>query len=299
DSTAIDIAASNYTFRATGQILKFDGFLKVYPTKFEEAELPDVAKGDSLDIIKLLPEQHFTQPPPRYTDASLIKALEEQGVGRPSTYAPTLSTIQDRGYVEKNEQRRFAPTELGTKVDSLLVEHFPTIVDLTFTAKMEEQLDDIAEGEEEWVPMIKDFYDPFAANLEKKYEEVNDKKTVLEETDKVCPECKSKMVIRLGRYGKFYACSNFPECKHTENMEQEEGENTVSISCPECKEGKITPKRTRKGKAFYGCNKYPECDHALWDKPTGEQCIECKALLVEKRKKAMCSNKECSSLQTA
>ena len=291
DSTALDIEASNYTFRATGQILKFDGFLKVYPIKFEEAELPDVKKGEVLDLLKLIPEQHFTQPPPRYTDASLIKALEEQGIGRPSTYAPTLSTIQDRGYVEKNDQRRFAPTELGTKVDTLLVEHFPKIVDFSFTAKMEEQLDDVADGDQEWIPMIKEFYGPFNENLEKKYEEVTKENLIEEVPDKECPECHAPMVIRLGRYGKFYACSKFPECKHTENIQQEKDD--LDIPCPSCKEGKIVTKRTKRGKNFYGCNRYPECDHAVWDKPTGEHCKECKALLVEKSKKVLCSNKEC------
>ena len=220
--TSVDTAASpkdgpaserdEYMFRATGQMLKFEGFLKVYEMKFEEADLPTMQKGDTLSLKELLSLQHFTQPPARYTEASLITILEEHGIGRPSTYAPTLSTIQERGYVQKDEKRRLFPTELGTTVNDLLVQHFPDIVDLTFTANMEEELDDIAEGKKDWVPMLQEFYKPFDANLQKKYEEVQKKDLVEVVEGKDCPECGAPMVIRFGRYGKFYACSTFPKC---------------------------------------------------------------------------------------
>jgi len=302
DSTTVDIAAKNpapyraegsgagYTFRATGQILKFDGFLKVYPLKYEETELPPLEINEILELIKLIPSQHFTQPPPRYNEASLIKALEENGIGRPSTYAPILSTIQERNYIEKDEQRRFQPTEIGMVVNDLLVNHFPEIVDTSFTARMEEDLDKIAGGEKKWVPIIKEFYEPFEENLQKKYQEVSKKDITEKPTEKICPKCGAPLLIRLGKYGRFYACSKFPKCKYTESLEK----NTLGIKCPKCKKGKITEKRTRRGKIFYGCDQFPKCDFALWDKPTGEFCPKCDSLLVEtKRKQIKCSSKEC------
>ena len=289
DATTIDIAAANYTFRANGQILKFAGFLKIYPTKFEETDLPELVEKDILDCKKLSSEQHFTQPPARYTEGSLIKALESYGVGRPSTYAPIISTIQDRNYIEKNEQKRFQMTEIGETVNNLLVEHFPKIVDIDFTAQMEDDLDKIAQGEKQWIPMMKEFYNPFEKNLEEKYKEVSKQEIAHEETDKKCPECSKPLLIRLGRYGKFYACSGFPKCKYTASLE----ENMLNIDCPKCKKGKVMPKRTKSRKTFYGCNQYPECDFALWDKPTGERCEKCSSLLVEKGKQTKCSNREC------
>ena len=294
DSTSIDISArgGNYTFRANGQMLKFDGFLKVDPMKFQEADLPTLEKEEVLHLKELLAEQHFTQPPPRYNEASLIKALESYGIGRPSTYAPTLSTIQDRNYVDKDDQRRLRPTEIGIAVNDLLVEHFPQIVDVDFTAAMEEDLDKIAEDKKEWVPMIKEFYKPFAENLEKKYEEVSEQKITAATTDKACPTCGKPLLIRLGRYGKFYACSGFPECKHTESL----AENKLDIPCPKCENGQLASKRTKKKKIFYGCNTYPDCDYALWDKPTGEKCEKCSSLLIETaRNKIKCSNPDCET----
>ncbi|HEX9722361.1 MAG TPA: type I DNA topoisomerase [Candidatus Paceibacterota bacterium] len=293
DSTSIDIATNQYTFRATGQMQKFDGFLKVYPMKFEEADLPAVEKGEILSLKELLSEQHFTQPPPRFNEASLIKALESYGIGRPSTYAPILSTIQDRNYVEKDDQRRLVPTEIGLAVNDLLVAHFPQIVDVAFTAQMEEELDEIAEGKKEWQPMMKEFYGPFAANLAKKEKEVAEQKITAEETDKQCPECGKPLLIRFGRYGKFYACSGFPECKYTASLE----ENNLNVLCPKCSKGQLTAKRTKRKKIFYGCNRYPECDFALWDKPTGDKCATCNSLMVEKAKAAKCSNKDCQTNQ--
>ncbi|MBI2098156.1 MAG: type I DNA topoisomerase [Candidatus Wildermuthbacteria bacterium] len=294
DATSIDIQANQYTFRATGQMLKFPGFLKAYSMKFEEMDLPAIEKGETLKLQKLLEQQHFTQPPPRYNEASLIKMLEQHGIGRPSTYAPILSTIQDRNYVEKDDQRRLRPTEIGIAVNDLLVEHFPEIVDIDFTAEMEEDLDKIAEGKKEWQPMIKEFYGPFAKNLEKKEAEVSRRTIAVEKTDKICPECGKALLIRFGRYGKFFACSGFPECKYTASL----GENTIDVPCPKCKKGQLEAKRTKRKKIFYGCNQYPACDFALWDKPTGEKCKTCNALLVETaRKKVKCSNSTCPTNQ--
>ncbi len=296
DSTTVEIEAKNYTFRATGQILKFDGFLKVYPTKFEENELPLLEKEEILELLKLIPSQHFTQPPSRYSEATLIKVLEENGIGRPSTYAPTLSTIQNRNYIEKNEQKKFCPTEIGTVVNDLLVAHFPKIVDIKFTAKMEDDLDEIAQGKEKWTGVCEDFYGPFEKNLKKKYEEVSKKDITDKPTEKKCPKCEASLIIKLGKFGRFYACSKFPKCRYTESLK----ENTLGIKCPKCDKGKITEKRTRKGKIFYGCGQFPECDFALWDKPIQdakgkpEKCPECDSLLVEtKRKQIKCSNKDC------
>ncbi|MEK9134778.1 MAG: type I DNA topoisomerase [Patescibacteria group bacterium] len=290
DSTRVEIVAKKYNFQTNGSTLKFDGFLKVYPLKFEEKNLPALKINDILKLIKLNPSQHFTEPPPRYNEASLIKVLEENGIGRPSTYAPTLSTVQARNYIEKDEQKRFQPTEIGTVVNDLLVKNFPQIVDLQFTAKMEKDLDDIADNKKEWVPIIKEFYGPFAKNLEEKYKEIKKDKISVETTDKICPKCGSPLLLRLGRFGKFYACSGFPKCKYTESLK----ENMLNIECPTCKIGKITEKRTKKGKIFYGCDQYPKCDFALWDKPTGEKCPVCQSLLIEtKRKQTKCSNKEC------
>ncbi|MCK4474000.1 type I DNA topoisomerase [Candidatus Parcubacteria bacterium] len=289
DATTIDISAENYVFRATGQILKFDGFLKVYPIKYEENELPVLENNEILEFKKLIPSQHFTQPLPRYSEALLIKTLEENGIGRPSTYAPTISTIQERNYVQKNENKKFEPTEIGIIVDDLLVEHFPKIVSLEFTAEMEENLDKIACGKKDWALIIKEFYEPFEKNLKQKYEEVEKKDINEKPTGKTCAKCGAEMIIKLGRFGKFYACSGFPKCKYTESLK----ENTLDIKCPKCKKGDIVEKRTKKRKIFYGCSNWPKCDFALWDKPINEKCEKCGSLLVETKKGVKCSNKEC------
>jgi len=280
DATHIEISASNYSFSANGQILKFDGFLRVYPMKFEENEMPPLKEKEILDLVKINPTQHFTEPPARYNEASLIKALEKHGIGRPSTYAPTLSTIQDRHYVERNEQKRFIPTEMGFIVNDMLVENFPQIVDIDFTAKMEKELDEIAEGKDTWQKTCRDFYEPFAKNLKEKYEDVQ-KENLDIKTDKICPKCQKPMVEKLGRFGRFYACAGFPECKYTESLENEK----INIRCPRCKIGEIAVKKTKKGKIFYGCNTYPTCDFALWDKPINEFCPKCNSILVETKGK--------------
>jgi DNA topoisomerase-1 len=287
DRTEVEILAKNYGFLAKGQILKFDGFLKVYPMKFEEEELPELEKGEILEIVKILPLQHFTQPPPRYTEATLIKELEKHGIGRPSTYAPILATIQERNYVKKDEKKRFYPTAVGFLVNDLLVKHFPEIVDINFTAKMEDNLDKIANGEKDWVETLREFYEPFNALLNKKYKEINGA-GILEKTEKKCPKCGAQLLIRVSKYGRFLACSNYPKCKYKFDLE-----NTTGILCPKCKKGEIVKRKSKKGKIFWGCSNYPKCDFVLWSEPTGEICPKCGSLLVKENKKIKCSNKNC------
>ena len=254
--------------RAHGAMLKFDGFLKVWPQKFEERDVPPVKEGEAMTLIRLDSEQHFTEPPPRFNEASLIKALEGFGIGRPSTYAPTLSTIQERNYVVK-EEGRFYPTEVGEMVTRVLKEHFPNIVDFDFTAKMEEELDQIAEGKEEWQEVIGNFYKPFSENLNKKYEEVGSEKAATEETDEVCEKCGKKLLIKMSRFGKFLACSGYPECKFTKKIGVEI--KKIGMACPECGKGEVIEKHVRKGrsrgKIFWGCSLYPECKYASWEHP--------------------------------
>ena len=254
--------------RAHGAMLKFDGFLKVWPQKFEERDVPPVKEGEAMTLVRLDSEQHFTEPPPRFNEASLIKALEGFGIGRPSTYAPTLSTIQERNYVVK-EEGRFYPTEIGEMVTRVLKEHFPNIVDFDFTAKMEEELDQIAEGKEEWQEVIGNFYKPFSENLNKKYEEVGSEKAATEETDEVCEKCGKKLLIKMSRFGKFLACSGYPECKFTKKIGAEI--KKIGMACPECGKGEVIEKQVRKGrsrgKIFWGCSLYPECKYASWEHP--------------------------------
>jgi DNA topoisomerase-1 len=295
DSTSVGIETNKsknnhiYGFRTSGNIMKFDGFLKIWPTKTEDINLPKLEKEQILELLKLIPLQHFTQPPSPYTEATLVKALEENGIGRPSTYAPILETIQKRGYIAKRAKYLY-PSDIGILVNNLLVEHFPKIVDIEFTANMENELDKIAEGKIEWAPIIKSFYEPFEKNLEQKYLEIEKRKVVDEKTDEICEKCGSPMIIKTGRFGKFMACSNFPKCKNTKHIEISSG-----VKCPKCEQGDIIERKTRKGKTFYSCSRYPECKFALWDKPTGEICPKCNSLLVQTRdRKIKCSNKECN-----
>ena len=270
DTTSIDIEGTpekktgSYTFRATGQIMKFDGFLKIYPTKFTETTLPVLEQNEELLCKGIKPIQHFTEPPPRFTEASLVKALEENGIGRPSTYAPIISTIQSRGYVERYERRYLKPRETGLLVNDMLVEHFPEVVDIQFTARMEEELDEIAEGSKEWQPVIREFYEPFAKHLAEKYESV-EKKNMIEETDEICEKCGKRMVIRQGRFGKFLACSGFPDCKNTKTIKT--APETIDMKCPKCIEGDVIIRRTKRGRIFFGCSRYPACDYASWTDP--------------------------------
>ena len=262
DSTAIDIRGEEGLFRANGQTMIFDGFLKVWYSKAEDVLLPEVSEKESVALKEIKPEQHFTEPPARYSDATLIKTLEKNGIGRPSTYAPTISTIVDRGYVQRDQDRRFFPSEVGTTVNDMLVEHFPEIVDIDFTARIEGHLDRIADGELEWMPVIKEFYDPFAKHLEAKYESV-EKKNMIEETNEVCDKCGKPMIIRHGRFGKFMACSGFPDCKNTKTLPP----ISLGIKCPECGEGDLVERRTRQRRLFYGCSRYPDCKYATWKRP--------------------------------
>ena len=298
DSIIIDIETNKsktnhiYGFKTTGTIMKFNGFMKIYPLKTEDVILPELKKNEVLELIKLFPTQHFTQPPIPYTEATLVKALEENGIGRPSTYAPILETIQKRGYVIK-KARYLYPVDIGILVNNLLVEHFPKIVDIGFTAQMENDLDEIAQGKKKWVPVIEKFYRPFKESLEKKYIEIVKKKPVVEKSDEVCEKCGAPMLIRTGRFGKFLACSNFPKCRNTKNIE-----TSLGIKCPECFEGEILERKTKRGKIFYSCSRFPECKFALWDYPTEEKCPKCNSLLVKTRQnKVKCSNKECDFIK--
>lgn len=256
DSVSVDIEAGHYLFRATGQQIKFDGFLKIHPLSISENLLPELSIGQILNLLKLTPSQHFTKPPAPYSEATLVKALEEYGIGRPSTYAPTLSTIQERNYVKK-ENKYLYPTEMGILINDLLTEHFPKIVDVKFTARMEEDLDKIAHGKQQWVPIIKNFYQPFEENLQKKYKEISKKEITEEKTDEVCEKCNKPMVIKIGRFGKFLACSGFPECKNTLPLEKEE--ELTDKTCPEC-EAQLKIRTSRFGK-FFGCSNYPKCKY--------------------------------------
>ncbi len=278
NATTVDIKANRYTFRANGSVIKFAGFLKVWPSNAKDETLPDLAKGDILALEKLEKSQHFTEPPARYNEAGLIKALEEYGIGRPSTYAPTISTIQDRGYVEKNEDKRFVPKEIGLLVNDLLVEHFPKVVDYQFTAKMENDLDSIAEGKKQWVPVIEKFYKPFKENLDAKSKELTKKELTEEATDEVCEKCGQPMVIKMGRYGKFLACTGFPECKNTKPLNDEgTGPAEPEITdekCPNCG-GPLVMKEGRYGK-FLGCSNYPKCKYIKsQQQSTGVACPLC------------------------
>lgn len=268
DQTKIETQATSakniYLLLTEGKIIKFDGWLTLYGRKEREGEmeLPEVKKGDDLDLIKLIPKQKFTQAPPRYTEATLIKALEERGIGRPSTYAPIISTIQERQYVEKMEGR-FHPTPLGITVNDFLVEYFADIVDYDFTAKMEDDLDEIANGKKKWVPVIKEFYQPFNKQLEGVTKVAERVQIPTEVTEEKCPKCKQgKLVIRIGKFGKFLSCSRFPDCDYTAPYVPK----LKGAKCPECG-GDVVIKKTRKGKRFYGCSNYPKCNWASWRKP--------------------------------
>jgi len=292
DSTAVDIEAKQYLFRANGLNIKFDGWSKIYPEKQKENYLPGLEINQILELKQLKPDQHFTEPLPRYNEASLVKALEEHGIGRPSTYAPIITAIQTRNYVQK-EQKRLKPTDIGILVNDLLVKHFSDIVDYKFTAQLEDDLDKIARGEEDYLKMLNNFYQPFIKNLQMKEEEI-EKKFTDEQTDEKCPKCNEPLVIKMGRFGKFLACTGFPKCRHTKSLTDSSGNNheKIDIPCPKC-DGEIVKKRTRKGKFFYGCSSWPKCDFAVWDEPTDEKCPKCKSIMVKKGDQIKCSNKEC------
>ncbi len=265
DTKSLEISADKYIFKSNGIALKFDGFQRVWSQEFEEKTLPDIEVGKEVSLVKLELTEHFTEPPARYNEASLIKTLETYGIGRPSTYAPIISVIQTRNYVIKNKDRRFEPTETGELVNKVLVENFPEIMDIQFTVKMEEGLDGVAEGKENWRKLIGDFYEPFSKELKEKYESVKKEETLAPQmTDEKCDKCGRPMVIKVGRFGKFLACSGFPECKNTKSIVKP---SEKFGPCPKCGEGEIRLKKTKKGRIFYGCSRYPDCDWSSWKKP--------------------------------
>ncbi|HIC0396113.1 TPA: type I DNA topoisomerase [Streptococcus agalactiae] len=292
DTMKVNLTQNGVTFIANGSQVKFDGYMAVYNDTDKNKMLPDMEEGESVKKVNTNPEQHFTQPPARFSEASLIKTLEENGVGRPSTYAPTLETIQKRYYV-KLAAKRFEPTELGEIVNSLIVEFFPDIVDVTFTAEMEGKLDEVEIGKEQWQKIIDEFYKPFEKELAKAETEMEKIQIKDEPAGFDCELCGSPMVIKLGRYGKFYACSNFPECHNTKAITKE-----IGVICPICQKGQVIERKTKRNRIFYGCDRYPECEFTSWDKPIGRTCPKSNDFLVEKKvrgggKQVVCSNEKC------
>jgi DNA topoisomerase-1 len=292
--TTVEIKAGRFNLEAKGMGVKFEGFMTVYGKEEKESNIPALEEGEKLDVLAIEEKQHFTKPPPRFSDATLVKALEEEGIGRPSTYAPIIQTIGERKYVEKVDGK-FCPTELGAIVVKLLVEHFPEIMNLKFTSNIENELDKIEDGKSDWVKLLSDFYRPFIAMVGKANDEV---KKVEVATDKICPECNSHLIIKIGRYGNFLACKNYPQCKYTASV-------GLGINCPEdgC-DGEIVEKRTRKRKIFFGCNRYPKCHFSTWDKPVRKECSSCgaKFLVAKKRKRGggylQCINEKCNYRST-
>jgi DNA topoisomerase-1 len=295
DTLTLEISAVGkdhfYEFRASGSTLRFSGFLVVYEEAKDEDKvngngddvlLPaNLQDGQLLELVRIIPEQHFTVPPPRFTEASLVQALEEYGIGRPSTYAPILSTIQERGYVDR-DKKHLLPTETGYVVNDLLVDHFDEVVDPNFTAHMESDLDLVASGEKVWEDVIGEFYQRFGPQLEKAKLEMPETKTELEQVGRTCPLCGHNLVIRFGRFGKFISCSNFPTCRYTEPILEK-----IGVTCPECKKGDIVIRRTRKGRVFYGCSNYPECQFTSWKLPVAKPCPNCGGLLVVLNKREL------------
>lgn len=289
DTMSVKLEQNSVQFAASGSQVKFDGYLVIYNDSDKNKMLPEMEKGDIVKRVNTNPEQHFTQPPARYSEATLIKTLEENGVGRPSTYAPTIETIQKRYYV-KLVSKRFEPTELGEIVNSLIIEFFPDIVNVKFTADMEAKLDDVEVGKEQWQKVIDEFYQPFEKEVAKAETEMEKIQIKDEPAGFDCEVCGSPMVIKLGRYGKFYACSNFPDCHHTKTIVKE-----IGVECPKCHQGQIIERKTKRNRLFYGCNRYPDCDFTSWDKPVGRSCPKCGQYLVEKKvrgggKQVVCSN---------
>lgn len=297
DTVSVDLQQGDVVFRANGSQVKFPGFMKVYIEGSDDQKeekstyLPDMAEGDIVKATEIEPKQHFTQPPPRFSEARLVKTMEELGIGRPSTYAPTLDTIQRRGYVTL-DAKRFIPTELGEIVHQLVLEFFPDILNIEFTAQMERDLDKIEEGSRKWVEVIDEFYQDFEKHV--KHADAEMEKVVIkdEPAGEDCEKCGSPMVYKLGRYGKFMACSNFPECRNTKAIVK-----LIGVKCPDCETGEIVERKSKTRRIFYGCNQYPECEFVSWDKPIARPCPKCESLLVEKKLKKgiqiKCTNDEC------
>jgi DNA topoisomerase-1 len=291
DNTTVDIEArspdaGDYLFRTSISVMKFPGFTALYSEGKDEDEkeveksskLPQLKKGDRLELLDLFPEQHFTQPPPRFTEATLVKMLEQWGIGRPSTYAPILSTIQEREYVVR-VGGSFQPTELGFVVNDLLSEYFPDIVNIKFTARMEDELDEIANENRDWAHTVREFYIPFEKRLDSAYQLMNKVKLADELTEEACPECGRPMVIKMGRYGKFLACSGYPDCKYTKPFKIKTG-----AACPKCG-GELLEKVNKKKRTFYGCGNYPKCDFATNYRPLPQPCPRCGSLMTVYRQK--------------
>ena len=293
DTVSAQITAGDYQFRAAGFVVTFDGFTALYEEATDEKEkketaLPPLEEGQTLKLSQLTPEQKFTQPPARYTEATLIRALEENGIGRPSTYAPIITTIVDRGYVER-EQKKLKPTVLGRTINELMLAEFAPIVDVAFSADMEKNLDKVESGKADWHDIIDQFYKPFAASLEKAEKDMEGKKIKVpdEETDEICEKCGRKMVIKTGRYGKFLACPGFPECTNTRRLVKDTGGR-----CPKCG-GRMLLRRSAKGRVYYGCENYPNCDFMTWDEPVPQTCEKCGATLFKKGSRLYCAKEGC------
>ncbi len=289
----VNITAGEYTFKATGSTLIFSGFLALYQVEETEKEtvLPEMAEGQELKLLELLPDQHFTQPPPRYNEASLIKTLEEKGIGRPSTYSPIIETIQSRGYVVK-ESKAFVPTELGFVIVELMINYFPEVIDIDFTVRLEQQLDEIEEGKQDWLKVLKDFYDGyFKERLAVAEQQIEKVEVAPEVSDEACPNCGKQLVYKHGRFGRFLACPAYPECKFTKKIVKETG-----VACP-LDGAMIVERRSKKGRIFYGCSNYPECNFSVWNKPLHTRCPQCGSLMTENqkggKKLARCTNKDC------
>ncbi len=297
DQTIVDVAAREYGFRATGTVMRFPGFTRVYEDVREEEggksriPLPELHESEPLECRQLEPKQHFTEPPPRYTEAALVKALEENSIGRPSTYSTIVETIQARGYVTQQE-RRFVPTPIGIAVNDLLVEHFPKIVNLDFTARMEGDLDRIAEGHEDWVGLLRSFYGPFESELEEAEKKLPRLELRDEPTDEICPNCGRPMVIKHGRFGKFISCSGYPECKTTKPIVK-----TTGADCPKCG-GAIVERRSKKGRVFYGCANYPKCDFISWDAVAPGRCPVCGSYVLAKTRRGGNVRLQCAADRT-
>ena len=292
DTVKVNLSQNEVIFVANGSQVKFKGYLAVYNDSDKNSMLPEMEEGEKVKKVSTHPEQHFTQPPARYSEATLIKTLEENGVGRPSTYAPTLETIQKRYYV-RLVAKRFEPTELGVIVNKLVVEFFPNIVNTTFTAEMETNLTQVEEGQRQWVDVVDKFYKPFAGELVKAEEEMEKIQIKDEPAGFDCDVCGHPMVIKLGRFGKFYACSNFPDCRNTKAIVKE-----IGVECPTCHEGQVIERKTKKNRLFYGCSRYPDCEFTSWDKPVGRDCPKSGHFLVEKKvrgggKQVICSDEKC------
>lgn len=285
DTMTVDLGVDQLLFRATGSKVKFDGFMRVYVEDTDDAQeeknrlLPPLEEGERLQAKAIKPSQHFTVPPPRYSEARLVKTLEELGIGRPSTYAPTLELIQKRYYV-RLEQKRFVPTELGEIVLEQIEEFFPEIIDIDFTAKMEKDLDLVEEGKEEWVRIVDEFYCNFEKRLKVAEEHMQEVEIKDEVSDELCEKCGRPMVYKMGRFGKFLACSGFPDCRNTKAILKE-----IGVACPKCKDGQIVERKSKKNRVFYGCNQYPGCDFVSWDKPLARTCPKCGEMLVERKNK--------------